>query len=62
LRTSWQDAWTLQIKRYPKSIDLFVYGAVVGSAVIEKLARGSKPFWAVHGNHDWVLGRARSCS
>ena len=51
----------LGIKRYPKSIDDFVYGAIVGSAVIEKVVRGSKSFWAVRGNHHWVLGRARRC-
>jgi hypothetical protein len=34
----------------------------VGSAVIEEVVRGSKSFWAVRGNHHWVLGRARRCT
>jgi hypothetical protein len=55
------DRRDLGIQRYTKSIDDFVYGALVGSAVIEKVVRGSKSFWAVRGNHHWVLGRARRC-
>jgi hypothetical protein len=49
----------LGIQRYPKSIDDFVFGAIVGSAVIEKVVRGSKSFWAVRGSHHGVLGRPR---
>ena len=52
----------LHIKRHPKSIDDFDYGAIVGSAVIEEVVRGSKSFWAFPGNHHWVLGRARRCT
>jgi hypothetical protein len=49
----------LRITRYPKSIDDFDYGAIVGSAVIEEVVRGSKSFWAIRGNHHWVLTKAK---
>jgi hypothetical protein len=56
------NARSLRLTPYPKSIDDFVYGAIVGSAVIKDVVRGSKSFWAVRGNHHWVLGRARRCA
>jgi hypothetical protein len=51
-----------RITRYPKSIDDFDYGAIVGTAVIEEVVRGSKSSWAYPGNHHWVLGCARRCT
>jgi hypothetical protein len=48
------DMQHLGIQRYPKSIDAVVCGAIVGSAVIEDVVRGSESFWAVRGNHHWV--------
>ena len=45
----------LKIKRHHKSIDDFVYGAIVGSAVIHEVVRGSKSPWAFRGNFHWVL-------
>jgi hypothetical protein len=49
----------LKIKRYPKSIDDFHYGAIVGSAVIQAVVRGSKSRWAFRGNYHWVLTGAK---
>jgi hypothetical protein len=48
------DMRALGIQRHPKSLDDFVYGAIVGNAVIEKVVRGSKFFWAVRGNQHWA--------
>jgi len=47
------DMQALGIQRHPKSTNDFVCG------VIEDVVRGSKSFWAVRGNHRWVLGQAR---
>jgi len=56
------DMKALGIQRHPTSTDAFVYGAIVGSAVIEGVVRGSKSDWAVCGNDHWVLGGARRCA
>lgn len=50
-----------RIRKHPKSIDDFIYGAIVGSAVITKVVRGSKSFWAEKRNHHWILAKARRC-
>jgi hypothetical protein len=52
----------LGIQRHPKSMDDCVYVAIVCSAVIENVVRGSKCYWAVRGNHHWVLSGARRCA
>jgi hypothetical protein len=49
----------VKIQRHPKSIDDFHYGAIVGSAVIEAVVRGSKSPWAFRGNFHWVLTGAK---
>jgi hypothetical protein len=49
------------IWRYPKSIDDFDYGCLVGSAVLETVVRGSKSVWAGQGSQHWVLTDARRC-
>ena len=51
-----------RIRRHPKSIDTFTYGAIVGSAVISEVVRGSKSFRAARGHHHWVLTKANRCS
>lgn len=40
----------LKIKRYPKSIDDFDYGALVGTAVISGVVKNSKSEWAHRGS------------
>lgn len=39
-----------------------MHGAIVGSAVIGRVVWGSKSFWAVRGNHHWVLTGAKRCT
>lgn len=47
------------IKRYPKSIDDFDYGAIVGTVVLDDVVRGSKSYWAGRGSYHWVLSKAK---
>lgn len=48
-----------RIKKYPKSPDDFVYGAVIGTAVLEKVAKRIKSYWAQRGSFHWKLCAAR---
>ena len=43
------------IKRYPKSVDDFDYGSIVGTAILESVRRNSKSFWAQKGAFHWKL-------
>lgn len=49
----------LKIKRYPKSIDDFDYGAVVGSVILSNVVRNSKSEWAGRGNYHFELTSAK---
>lgn len=49
----------LKIKRYPKSVDEFDYGAIVGSAVIMGYSYKAKSKWAAKGACHWKLERAK---
>ncbi len=47
------------IKRFPKSVDDFDYGAMVGSAILSDVVRGAKSEWAVPGNWHFKLTGAK---
>jgi hypothetical protein len=49
----------LKLKRYPKSIDDFVYGSLLGSVVLDAIVRNSKSEWAGRGCFHWVISKAR---
>lgn len=49
----------LKIKRYPKSIDDFDYGSLVGTVVIKEVVKNSKSPWAFRGNYHFVLTGAK---
>jgi len=49
----------MKIKRYPKSIDGFVYGAIIGSVVLKDVVKNSKSEWAGRGSVHWVLSNPR---
>jgi hypothetical protein len=48
-----------KIKNYPKTIDDFDYGVIVGTVQLDDVVRGSKSFWAFRGNYHWVLSKAK---
>lgn len=43
------------IKRFPKSIDEFDYGAILATAVLHAVSRNSKSYWAQRGAWHWKL-------
>lgn len=49
----------LKIKRFPKSVDDFVYGSYVGSAVITGAVKNSKSEWAARGSWHILLDKAK---
>lgn len=48
-----------KIKRYPRSIDDFDYGKLVGTAVLVGVGRGTKSYWAARGQFHWKLKSIR---
>lgn len=44
-----------KIRVYPKSVDDFIYGAVVGTVKLVGAVKGSKSSWAERGSSHWKL-------
>jgi hypothetical protein len=51
-----------KIKGYPRSIDEFEYGYIVGTAILDSVSRSSKSFWAQPKFYHWKLLSAKKVS
>jgi hypothetical protein len=49
----------LKLRRYPKSVADFEYGAIVGSALLKEIVKNSKSEWAGKGCVHWVLSKPK---
>lgn len=65
-KAEWEDFLDIckerRIKKHPKSIEDFDYGAYVGSVVLEDAIKNSKSYWAGRGQWHFVLAKAKKIS
>lgn len=50
-----EDVKNRKIKNYPKSIEEFDYGCIVGTVLLKGFSRNSKSYWAAKGSCHWLL-------
>ena len=48
----------MKLTRFPKDVNDFEYGAVIGSAVLKSVVRNSKSEW-IEGGFYWVLSKVK---
>lgn len=48
-----------KIKSYPKTIEDFIYGAIIGTVLLLGAEKRSKSFWANPGSSHWKLCKSK---